>query len=341
VGARGETLNQMTAVLHLDFSLDETAARQGQLQALLNDGQSNGKVKLAIANSIWPERTYALRQEYLTLLERHYKVSVSPCDFIRNAGRERERINGWVEDNTNDRIKDLLPDGLVTSDTRLVLANAVWFKGDWARQFKASATTQLPFHLSSGEQVEVPMMMQKASFLHGRYPGVQVLSLPYAGGDLSMVVLLPENPDGLSALETELSAEKLGRWINALSSSEMRVHFPKFRAESSLNLPQTMQALGMIDAFSPSRADFSGMTALNDLFISDAMHKAFVEVNEEGTEAAAATGIVMKVRSTPVSPPSFRADHPFLYLVRHDPTGTILFMGRMSDPSKSQRATSP
>jgi len=222
-----------------------------------------------------------------------------------------------------------------------VLANAVWFKGAWAEQFEASATRDEPFFTADGE-VLVPLMTQKESFRYREYPQLRttdmprlmVLSMPYAGGDLSMVVLLPQERDGLPALESELSEETLKEWTDGLRKREIIVHFPRFKVESSFELNDTMKALGMTDAFAAGRADFSRMTDRNDLCISDAVHKAFVEVNEEGTEAAAATGIGIVATSIQPMPVTFRADHPFIYLIRHEATGAILFMGRMSDPSK-------
>jgi len=259
---------------------------------------------------------------------------VSPCDFKGKPDAERKRINRWVEDHTNDRIQDLMPAGSVGPLTRLVLANAVFFKGDWAKQFKASATFSEQFKTDAGGQVVVPMMSQEASFQYGQHPGLQVLSMPYAGGDLSMVILLPEANDGLQKLEAELSAETLKQWTGRLRKTKIVVQVPKFKAESSFGLNPTMQAMGMTDAFTAGKADFSGMSDRDGLFISDAVHKAFIEVNEEGTEAAAATGIAIRPMSAQPMPVVFHADHPFLYLIRHEATGAILFMGRMMDPSK-------
>jgi len=332
-GAGGNTADQMGSVLHFDGKPVEAAAGQGALQRLLNGIQSKGNIQLAIANSIWPERSYPFRKNYLDVLDGHFDVSASPCDFKGKAEAERQRINRWVEEQTNDRIKDLMPEGSVSPMTRLVLANAVYFKGDWAEQFKASATKDTPFFTAEGVPVTVPMMMQKKKFRYAQHPGLKVLSMPYAGGDLSMLIVLPDTNDGLAKLESELSAEKLEQWTDGLRQAEVLVHFPKFKAESSFQLNRTMQALGMTDAFHFERADFSGMTDRDDLYLSDAVHKAFIEVNEEGTEAAAATGIGFRAVSLELMH-VFRADHPFLYLIRHESTGSILFMGRMTNPTK-------
>ncbi len=331
-GAGGETAAQMARVLHLEGAATEVAGGQGALQDLLNGIQAKGHVKLAVANSLWPEQSYAFRADYLAALREHFKVSVVPCDFQGKPDAERRRINRWVEERTNDKIKDLLPEGSVNPTTRMVLANAVYFKGDWEKPFKPSATTTQSFFLASGGEVKVPLMTQKASFSHAQHPGFQVLSMPYAGGELSMVVVLPEAKDGLAKLERELKADQLEEWIRRLRTAEVTVQFPKFKVESSYGLNQTMVALGMKDAFAAGRADFSGMSDRNDLFISDAVHKAFIEVNEEGTEAAAATGIIMRATSVQPPPVVFRVDHPFLYLIRHDATGAILFLGRVMNP---------
>ncbi len=333
-GAGGNTADQIGKALHLDRNPVDAAVGQGALQALLNEVQSKGNVQLAVANSLWPEQSYPFRKDYLSLLDEHFQVSVSPCDFSGQPDTERRRINRWVEDQTRDRIKDLMPEGSVTPATRLVLANAIYFKGNWQHQFKASTTKDAPFFLAPGGQVDAPLMTQKESFRFAEHPGLQVLSMPYAGGELSMVVLLPEARDGLAAVESQISAAQLQEWTGRLRRAEVTVLFPKFKVESSFELNRTMVALGVQDAFAPGRANFSGMTERNDLFISDAVHKAFVEVNEEGTEAAAATGIGMRLAALPSQPTVFRADHPFLYLIRHEATGAILFMGRMMNPKE-------
>jgi serpin B len=332
-GTAGGTAQQLGRALHLEGPASEAAAGQGALQSLLNGIQAGGDVQLAIANSLWPEQSYPFRPDYLASVREHFQVSVTPCDFQGQSDTERHRINRWVEDHTRGKIKDLLPEGSVTPMTRMVLANAVYFKGDWERQFQPSATTTQSFFLASGAKVRTPLMTQKASFRYAEPPGLQVLSLPYAGRELSMVVLLPGTNGAVAGLERELTAGQLEVWTRELRTAEVTVHLPRFKVQSSFSLNGTMATLGVKDAFVPGRADFSGMTERNDLFISDAVHKAFIEVNEEGTEAAAATALGLRATSMQPRPVVFRADHPFLYLIRHDATGAILFFGRVMDPT--------
>jgi serpin B len=240
-----------------------------------------------------------------------------------------------VESKTQQKIKELIPQGVLTVLTRLVLANAIYFKGDWAVQFDGKATAKAPFHVAPGETVEAPLMSQKNQFGYAELGELQVLALNYKGKALSMVVLLPKKPDGLAALETSLTPANLEKWTRNLPAREVQVFLPKFKMTSQFRLNEKLRALGMTDAFDESKADFSGLDGRKQyLFITAVLHKAFVEVNEEGTEAAAATAVVIGLRSAPARPLVFRADHPFLFLIRDNRTGSILFLGRVVDPAK-------
>jgi serpin B len=226
---------------------------------------------------------------------------------------------------------------MLDGSTRLVLVNAIYFKGNWIRQFETRLTKKEPFHLSSGNTVTVPLMRQTDEFDYAESPDLQVLELPYAGGDLSMVVLLPRTVDGLGNLEAELTTQNLKAWTGNLRHKKVIVFLPKFRVTSGFSLAETLAGLGMPDAFDGDLADFSGMDGRRDLFISAVAHKAFIEVNEEGTEAAAATAVMVGLTGLPQTnapPPVFRADHPFLFFIRDNSNGSILFLGRVTDPTK-------
>jgi serpin B len=326
-GARGETSEQMNSKLHFGGP-GATHPAFSHLRKKLNTIQKKDHVQLSVANSLWPQADYTFLPDYLSLTQTFYGSEIVPVDYKTDTEGARKKINGWIEDQTNDRIKDLIPQGMLNPLTRLVLANAIYFKGNWARQFKKEATTDRPFTIMPGTEVQVPTMMQTDDFKLAHTETLQALELPYEGGDLSMVVLLPSEKDGLTALEKKFSAGLIDRL--QFSKCEVMVQLPRFKIESEFRLSETLAAMGMPLAFSRA-ADFSGMDGSRELYIGAVAHKAFVEVNEEGTEAAAATAVAMKCYGMP---PQFIANHPFLFVIREDSTGTILFMGRMMDPSK-------
>jgi serpin B len=335
VGARGETAAQMGKVLHLDGVGDSFVSAQGMLIKQLNDGGKSGQYQLSVANRLWGDTGHHFLELFLKILRDDYQADLELVDFKTNAEGARKTINDWVEQATQGKIKDLIAPGVVDSMTRLVLTNAVYFKGKWKEQFKPEATKNAPLYLASGEQADVPLMRQKQRGRVGKYDlagqgSVQVMELPYQGDALSMVVLLPEQKDGLAGLEKQLSTENVKEWTAKLNESEVSVWLPKFKMNTEFELAKVLAGLGMPTAFS-AEADFSGMDGTRDLFISAVVHKAYVDVNEEGTEAAAATGVVMEDKAV-MMPNLFRADHPFVFLIRENKTGCILFMGRVADP---------
>ena len=237
-----------------------------------------------------------------------------------------------MEKKTNDKIKNLISKGVLDSMTRLVLTNAIYFNGNWARQFKENRTKDTPFTLTDGQKIDVATMNQKAEFGYLETDTFQALELPYVNEELSMVILLPKQFDALDEFEKTLTPENLTQWLPKIHKREVVVFVPKFKMTSQFSLASVLKSMGMQDAFS-SNADFSGINGKRDLFISAVIHKAYVEVNEEGTEAAAATGVVMRLTSIGPAPiPVFRADHPFLFLIRDNLTGSILFIGRVANP---------
>ena len=331
-GARGETEKQMAQTLHFNLPPDKLHPAFAALEANFKAVQQKGKVQLTVANSLWPQKGFKFLPDYLALCRKYYSTSIKPVDYMEHTEAARKTINDWVTSKTNRKIVELLKPGVLDISNRLVLVNAIYFKGNWDSQFKAGRTENKPFHVSSEKTVTTPLMRQTHDFRYAEFSDKQILELPYVGGDLSMLVLLPRKLDGLGDLEAELTAQNLAAWTTNLRSHEVAVSLPKFKITSAFSLKETLAALGMSDAFIYGRADFSGMDGHEDLFISAVAHKAFVEVNEEGTEAVAATAVMMGAGAAP--PPAFRADHPFLFLIRDNRSGSILFLGRVTNPTQ-------
>lgn len=335
-GARGNTEKEMAATLR--FSLDQKKVHPAfaAVDAQLKRVQRTGNIRLAVANSLWPQVGHPFLDDYLSLLKEQYGVSIKAVDYTKASEDARKLINNWVEDKTEDKIKDLVQPGVLGADTRLVLVNAIYFKGKWQSQFKAANTVNLPFHVSTRESVDARMMLQTHTFRYASLPSLEILELPYAGDELSMTVLLPRATDGARELAGNLSADTINGWLGELAEREVSVILPRFKMTSSFSLNGTLSSMGMVDAFDSAKADFTGMDGRSDwLFIGAVLHKAFVEVNEEGTEAAAATAVALEALGFEAQPPvAFRADHPFVFLIRERQTGSILFLGRVSDPTR-------
>ena len=346
-GARNQTESQMAEVLHFPVAVNRTtdasskslldrqqfAAEFGKIIIDLNKRGQKGAYTLTVANALWGQKDYGFLEEFLKLIESSYDGRLNEVDFITATENARKTINVWVEKKTNGKIKDLINPGVLDSMTRLVLTNAIYFKGNWARQFKENMTQNAPFTLTDGKKIEVAMMNQKAEFGYTETDNFQALELPYVDDELSMVILLPKEYDALDEFEKTLTTDNLTQWLAEIHKCEVVVSVPKFKMTSQFSLADMLKSMGMKDAFS-SDADFSGINGKRDLFISAVIHKAFVEVNEEGTEAAAATGVVMRLTSVGPAPiPVFRADHPFLFLIRDNLSGSILFIGRVANPT--------
>ena len=345
-GARNETESQMAGVLHFpvsvnrktDSSSKSSPDRQqfplafGKIIQDLNNRGHKGGYTLTVANALWGQKNYGFREEFLGLIETSYDGGLNEVDFVRAAEAARKTINAWVGKKTNDKIRNLISEGVLDSMTRLVLTNAIYFKGNWARQFKENRTKDAHFTLADGRKIDVAMMNQKADFGYMETDTFQGLELPYVDEELSMVILLPKKFDALDEFEKTLTLKNLTQWLAKIHKREVVVFVPKFKMTSQFSLASVLNSMGMKDAFS-SNADFSGINGKRDLFISAVIHKAYVEVNEEGTEAAAATGVVMRLTSIGPAPiPVFRADHSFLFLIRDNLTGSILFIGRVANP---------
>jgi serpin B len=328
-GARGKTLEQMEAVLGLP--------RQDQLHpALAYLGwqltQKQRGVELHTANALWVQQELRFRPEFLGLMRTHHRTGLQLADFVFDAEQARQAVNAWAAKQTNDRIQGLIPPGVLDSSTRLLLANAVHFKGRWQKRFRKEDTAPGNFTLADGKTgVPLPMMRQKAEFAYLQEGNLQALELPYVGGSFGMMIVLPARADGLPELERSLTPQNLARWLSALRPRAVHVGMPRFQMAHSVDLRSALFHMGMSLAFGPG-ADFTGMDGGKEgLFLSAAVHKAAIEVHEEGTEAAAATGVAVAARSADATP-HFTVDRPFVFLIRDRRTGTILFLGRVADP---------
>ncbi len=331
-GARGETARQMTDVLHFDLPDDSLPAAFGRLAQALRVPPKDAPYELRIANALWGQEGYEFRSEFLDVVGEHYGGGLQQVDFVKQTDAAREIINQWVRQQTNDKIKDLIAPGVLTPQTRLVLTNAIYFLGTWVDKFDPKRTGTEPFWLNAEKSADAELMRQTNNFYYAEDDAVQILQLPYKGGRMAMVIVLPREKDGLAQLEKQFSPGWLHDRLKNAQHQEVIVTVPKFKMTSSLGLSKMLAAMGMTDAFD-MKADFSGMADNRELFISDVVHKAFVEVNETGTEAAAATAVAVAAKAMPKPAVTFRADHPFIFLIRDNVTGSILFMGRLVNPA--------
>ncbi|XP_065155062.1 leukocyte elastase inhibitor-like isoform X4 [Paramisgurnus dabryanus] len=346
LGAKGNTKDQILQVLCLNKSGPDTkTADQEDLihssyNKLMSELNEPGvPYMLSLANRLYGEKSYQFIDKFISETQKYYQAGLESVDFIKNSEAARVNINNWVEENTQGKIKDLLAQGIVNDMTRLVLVNTIYFKGNWEEKFKKEATVDKQFKVNKNETKPVKMMKQKSEFPLKFIPEVnsQILELPYVGKNLSMLIILPDEIEddttGLQKLEKTLTSEKLMEWTkpDKMYPQDVEISLPKFKLEETYDMKNLLVKLGMVDAFEMGKANFSGLSPQNDLVVSEVIHKSFVEVNEEGTEAAAATGVYMGLLlCTP--PQFFNADHPFLFFIRHNPTNTILFYGRFCSP---------
>lgn len=329
-GARGQTAEQMKTALHFHLEPDRLHAGFAALGDHLNAGAAKRPFQLSVANRLWGQKDYGFLPAFTQLTQKYYHAGLEEVDFDQPE-QARKTINGWVDKETRDKIKDLIPAGILNPLTRLVLTNAIYFKAPWLNPFNPKSTREGSFTRADGSKVKAALM---AGGFRARYADVGdcgVLELPYEGRAQSMVLLLPAKNDGLPALEAQLSAHRLGQWLGKLRTHQVDVRLPRFKVTAEFLLNDALKKLGMTDAFDVRKANFSGLTTREQVYIRAVLHKAFVEVNEAGTEAAASTAVVIEARSLP-PPATFHADHPFLYLIRDNATGSILFVGRLADP---------
>jgi serpin B len=339
-GARAETEAQMKKVLHVEGSRDQVTSEWGKLSRALQN--PSRPLSLRIANRLFGEKSVKFEQPFIDKTQADFAAPLEPNDFVNAFEPARAHINGWVEDQTERRIKELLPPGALDKYTRLVLVNAIYFLADWAEPFEKTATYDATFEVAPGTQKKTPMMHQGGqSHRLAQADGVKVLQLEYKGRDTSMLVILPNQKNGLAEVEKSLTAVKLEAWRAALAPEKVSITLPRFEVAPtpSMSLGEDLKALGMPDAFDRDKADFTGIANPADkrerLRIDKVFHKAFVKVDEKGTEAAAATAVVMAKGGGPPPAPAieFVADHPFVFAIVDNATGLVLFIGRVADPT--------
>jgi serpin B len=332
-GARGGTGSELGRAAHFSLARTNLHPAFGELIDRMDRLQHGSRLTLVTANGLWRQEGHSFSNAFLELARTQYRAEPEAADFKHAAGAASSRINAWVARQTRGRIETMLDPGWLGPDTRLVLCNALYFKGNWRSQFKSKETSPAPFHISTNETVSVPMMSQEAEFNTSwiEEPQAMLVELPYYGGDLAMVIILPQAVDGLAEIESALTAENLRAWLARLdqaSPHKTYVHLPRFTTRQSVDLVPVLRSLGIVSAFDDT-ADFSGMDGTQYLFLATALQRTFVEVNEAGTEAAAATLFEAKSKSMTSR---LNADHPFLFLIRDRASGTILFLGRLADP---------
>jgi serpin B len=331
-GARGQTAAEMRSVLRLQDDPNYHAAL-GALVADLTKAAKDGGNELLMANGLWVQKGFAIQPAFERTLAADYRASLTPLDFAGDSEAARSRINGWTEEHTKEKIKNLFPAGSLDARTRLVLTSAIYFYGKWQAPFVTTRTQPAPFILPGGATTQANFMNQTSRFGYADTPSAQILEMRYTGNGIAFDILLPKTAAGLSDLEKSLTNESLTGWLGSLSTRNVQVSVPKFRAESAFSLSGTLSNMGMPIAFT-DKADFSGISSKGGLSLSQVVHKAFVDVSEQGTEAAAATGIA--IHATAVRIPEqtvvFRADHPFVFLIRDTGSEAVLFIGRLMNP---------
>lgn len=337
-GARGDTESQMSAVLHFDLPQEQLHPAFDQLDLALSDTGRTAvtgepPLKLQLTNGIWVDQRVTLLDQYLDLIAHNYGAGIHLADFVEAFEPARREINAWVRGQTEKRIEHLLPEGSLNSSTRMVLVNAIYFKGEWEDKFDANDTGDAPFYLLDGSQVAVPTMhahLAAAPYLDGS--GYQAVELPYQGGNAVMDIIVPDQGD-FAAFESSIGQPQFAQIVREMQPASLQLGLPKFHFASAFDLGTKLSALGMPDAFNRDLADFSGMTGGRDLFIDKVLHQADISVDEEGTEAAAATAVIMGPTSALMPQAQLIIDRPFIFAIRDLSSGQILFLGRVLDPT--------
>jgi serpin B len=338
-GANGDTAQQMADTLKFLLAQDQLHPAFNNLDLLLKqhghgaEGKDDEGFRLNIVNAIWGQKDFKFLNSYLDVLAENYGAGLRLLDFKNKPEDSRTTINKWVSEQTENRINDLIPQGAIDPLTRLVLTNAIYFNAAWQSPFHEEATTIGKFYKLNGSVDEARVMHQSHSFGYAEGDGYQAVELPYSGGELSMVILLPES-GRFNEFESSLNAGQVADIISSIERGQVNLAMPKFEFESSFGLNDALTDLGMTDAFDPMEADFSGMNGKRDLYITDVIHKAFVSVDEAGTEAAAATAVIVGTTSMPANPVDVTINRPFVFLIRDIQTGAILFVGRVLTTSK-------
>jgi serine protease inhibitor len=332
MGGRGNTAKQIARTLHFEGEPVRAVKTLGDMVRDLRDRGKTQQYELAVANALWMSKGRDLLPDYLNLLKTTFGAGVQELDFGANPNGCRRSINTWTEKQTSGKIKDLVPAGMVGPSTKLVITNAIYFKGIWSARFNKDNTSDGQFLTAAGKSVMTPMMTQTGKFTYLEEKTFQILEMDYQGKGLSMVAILPKANDGLPELEKTLTTENVNDWLGRLVEKQVSVYFPRFRLSAKFMLAETLKTMGMTDAFSAPPADFSGIDGRKDLAIDEVVHEAFVDVNEKGTEAAAATAATME-ESASLAETEFVADHPFVFMIRDRQSGSILFVGRVVNPA--------
>jgi serpin B len=333
-GAGGDTAKQMAQVLHFPTNTGLLHVSMGEIQRQLANAQGQNGNELTVANGLWAQSTHPFLAAFLSVAKMNYAAELRQVDFTTAADAAAVEMGQWITAKTKGRIQAMFAPGSVGVDTRLVLVNLIYFKGRWTHTFAKSDTAQAPFHISPGNDVEVSLMHHLDMVKYAESDVFQTVELPYTGGALSTVIILPRNSGALAQVEAWLSPQFFSRWLSQMRPAKVEMFLPAFTLEVSLGLSSHLSKMGMTDAFQFPKADFSGMDGARDLFVWGILHKAWVQVNEEGTEAAAATSATVNVKGAgPPPPPVFRADHPFIFLIRDTRSGSLLFLGRLSQPT--------
>ncbi len=336
-GAEGETDAQMADTLRITLAEPTVHAAFNALdQAITQRGAEVGEemgtgFELNVANAIWGQEGYPFRAEYLDVLAQHYGTGLRTLDFSASPEAAREAINEWVKQETEGKIEELIPEGGLNELARLVLTNAIYFKAAWKHQFTEELTVEMPFTTLEGEEIPVPMMKQTLQIRYAEGETYQAIELPYVGSLMSMVIVMPNEGD-FETFEDSLDAERMDGVLDTLEGQNVALTMPKFEYETRYQMVEILTEMGMPAAFSPQEADFSGIDGSMELFIQSVIHKAYVSVDEKGTEAAAATGVTVGITSAPAEPVQVEIDHPFIFIIRDIESGTILFAGRVLNP---------
>ncbi|HUT86253.1 MAG TPA: serpin family protein [Elusimicrobiales bacterium] len=337
IGASDETKLQMKNALHFSSDSGKTAQALELISNSITDKSRFLNTSISIANGLWAQQDYPFLSEYTDTIENVFSAKIESVDFVRNYEIIRQDINEWVEDKTNDKIQDLIAKGLLQPSSTLVLVNAIYFKSSWMTQFEKHLTEKnAPFYGLDNKKFKVNMMNNTDTYAFAPHEGMKILKMPYERNKFAMYVILPNKTVDISKIEKRITAKNIDKWTSSLSRVSVRVKFPKLRVEPSYELEEMFKKMGMTDAFN-RKANFLNMSKRRDLFISKIIHKAFCDIDEKGTEAAAATAVIM-MRATAMPQPKksfeFTADHPFIFFIRHEESKSILFLGRFTGPKK-------
>jgi len=331
-GAKGETQKQMMQVMHYSDNTEKVNKIFKLMTEDLKMRSSEG-VKITFANALWIHEDFEFTSEYQNTIKKYYDGNINTLNFVQDCEKGRQKINKWVEKETNNRITELFPPNSIANDTRLIITNTVYFYGEWLMCFDEADTKQKDFNVSTDTKVKTPFMMLDKKFKYYKDNFVQLIELPYADNTICLMIVLPAEPEKLTTLESRLNSKIFSEWNEKMNKTDVHVEIPKFKMEAIYDLAQVLNTLGMSEAFSQN-ADFSGISNKTGLAINQIMHKTFIEVNESGTEAAAATGVSMVLTSIPNrAENTFIANHPFLFVIKDNFTGNILFLGRMNNPN--------